>query len=72
MSSASSAVIIGLRVNASAMAVPTRTVLVAWARAAAVTVALRCSSGTQTISAPARSARRETSASSASVSPQGA
>lgn len=41
MSSASRAVIIGLRVKASAMAVPILTRLVAVARAAAVTVALR-------------------------------
>ena len=52
-SMASSAVTIGLRVNASAMAVPTPTVLVPAATAAAVTVAHRCISGTQTISAPA-------------------
>ncbi|GAA4988897.1 hypothetical protein GCM10023205_69910 [Yinghuangia aomiensis] len=70
-SSASSAVTSGLRVNASAIPVPSRADSVAWANAATGTVALRYSSGTHTTSAPARSARRAASASSSIVSPHG-
>ena len=71
-SSASSAVINGLRVNAKAIAVPTPIVDVPAAIAAAAIVALRCSSGTQTTSAPAFSARCAASTNSARVSPHGA
>ena len=63
--------VIGLRVKASATAVPTPMVLVAWATAAADTVALRCSSGSQATSAPASSAARAASATSARLSPHG-
>ena len=71
-SMASSAVIIGARVKANAIAVPTPIVEVPAAIAAAVIVALRCISGAHTTSAPAASACCETSTISASDSPHGA
>ena len=63
--------VIALRVKASATAVPTAAVEVDCAIAAAETVALRCSSGSQTTSAPASSAARAASPTSARVSPHG-
>ena len=66
------AVIIGLRTNASAIAVPTPIVRVAAAAAAAGTNALRCSSLIHKSEKPADSAATAASTTSAIVSPQGA
>jgi hypothetical protein len=70
-SSADSAVTIGLRVKAQAIALPIRARRVSRAMAISGRNAVRCSSLAQTLSNPASSAARATATISSMVSPQG-